>query len=197
MTRLNPIPRPELPEREPVFEMIESAMGFLPTSMRVMAKWPQLFDAFSALSVTVMASGPLDPDLRHLVAHVASTTAGCQYCQAHTATHGIHSGVAAERFANVWEFESSDLFTDAERSLFRFAVGAAQQPSAVADADFQQLSQHWSDDEVLHALAIIGLFGYLNRFNGALRTTLELEPLETASTVLGTSGSGWSPGHHA
>ncbi|HZJ26305.1 MAG TPA: carboxymuconolactone decarboxylase family protein [Acidimicrobiia bacterium] len=195
MTRLSPIPREDLPEREPVFELVEASMGFVPTSMRVMAKWPALFDAFAGLSATVMAMGPLAPELRHLVAHVASTAAGCRYCQAHTAAHGIESGTDAKRYEDVWEFGTSDLFTDAERALLRFAFRSAQQPSAVEDGDVTELERHWSEEEIIHALAVVSVFGYLNRFNGALATTLEPEPLAIAEQHL--TDSGWTPEAHA
>lgn len=196
MTRIAPIPRAELADREPLFELIEASMGFVPTSMRVMAKWPALLDGFLALSGTVLAGGPLEAEQRHLVTHVASAAAGCEYCQAHTAAHGINAGTDRARYAAVWEFETSDLFSEADRTLLRLAFHAAQQPSAVTDADMASAAEHWTEDQLLHALALVGVFGYLNRFNGALGTTLEPEPLALANDVLAPSGSGWTPGQH-
>ena len=72
----------------------------------------------------------LDPGLVQLVAHIASTAAGCRYCQAHTGAHAARAGVAEEKLAAAWEFETSDLFDAAERAALRLARDAAILPNA-------------------------------------------------------------------
>ena len=100
MPRIEPIPRDELPRYEPTFQLVEAAMGFVPSSMRTMAKVPELFEAFSRLAGTITMIGEIDPGLAQMIAHVASTASGCRYCQAHTAAHAAHIGVD-DRYAAV------------------------------------------------------------------------------------------------
>ena len=42
MTFVTPKAREELTDMEPVFQAVESTMGFVPTSMLTMAHWPEL-----------------------------------------------------------------------------------------------------------------------------------------------------------
>ena len=60
MTHITPKQREELPELEPMLQMVEASMGFLPTSMMTMAHWPELTQAFGGLGATILHSGELD-----------------------------------------------------------------------------------------------------------------------------------------
>lgn len=194
MARIEPIPREDLPQHEPTFRLVEAAMGFVPSSMRTMAKVPELFEAFGRLAGTVTMMGEVDPGLTQMVAHVASTASGCRYCQAHTAAHAAHIGVDDEKIERVWEFETSDLFTDAERAALRVARDAAQVPNAVTDDDFAELGEHFTEPQIIQIVATISMFGYLNRWNDTMATALEPEPLDYAAEHLAERG--WTAGKH-
>ncbi len=192
MTRIEPNARDELAQYEPTFELVEAAMGFVPSSMRTMAKIPE---AFSRLAGTITMIGELDPGLVQMVAHVASTASGCRYCQAHTAAHAAHLGVDGQKIEQVWEFETSDLFTDAERAALRVAGDAAQVPNAVTDDSFAALGEHFTERQIIQLVATISMFGYLNRWNDTMATALEPEPLAYARDHL--AARGWEAGKHA
>jgi len=195
MTRIEPIPREDLTQYEPVFEIVEASMGFLPSSMQTMAKVPQILDGFSALAMNVSSAGHIDVGLAQMIANVASHAAGCRYCQAHTAAHAAHEGVDVEKLEKLWEFETSELFSEAERAALRIARDAAFVPNAVTDEHFAALAEHYSDEAVVQIVATISLFGFLNRWNDTMATTLEDAPLAFARDHLGESG--WDAGKHA
>jgi hypothetical protein len=65
----------------------------------------------------------------------------------------------------------------------------------VDDALFARLSRHWSDGQIVEILAVVGLFGYFNRWNDSMATTLEPEPLSAAQQHL--AATGWQAGKHA
>lgn len=195
MARIEPLAPGEEPEQfSDHFALIEQFAGFVPASFRTMARLPPLLEAFSSLATTVTGLGQVDRELTQLVAHVASRAAGCRYCQAHTATHAAKMGTDPARIADVWEFETSDAFDDAERAALRLARDAAQVPNAVTDDHFAQLAPHFTDEQVLQLVATISLFGFLNRWNDTLATTLEDEPRSFAAQHLGPRG--WEVGHH-
>ncbi len=192
---LDPLPRESLPEFEPIFQMVEGAMGFLPNSLLTMARWPELLQAFAGLAGTVNLSPKLDPELRSLVAFVTSNASGCRYCQAHT-SHGTHrQGVDAEKLHDAFAFETSDRFDGAERAALRLARDAALVPSRVGREHFDALRAHFDDDEILAIVAVISLFGWLNRWNDTLATTLEDGPLAFGREHL--AAQGWDPEKHA
>lgn len=195
MTRLDPLPidlHAELAER---FAFFEKTLGFVPNSLLTMQRKPKLVDAFIQFSAAVYApDGEVDLGFKRLVAHVASSAAGCQYCKAHTAVSAKRHGIPVEKLEAVWNYRDSEHYSEAERVALDFALAAASQPNDVTDELFQSLKSHWSESAIVEMLAVIGLFGFFNRWNDSLATPLEAEPLETAQTHL--SQSGWQAGKH-
>lgn len=178
------------PALEPLMQSIAGAMGFVPNSTLTMAHWPELLNAFSHLAMTVLQTGEVSGELKQLVALVASRAAGCRYCQAHTAHSAHNAGASEEKIAAAFEFESSPLFSDRERSALRFAWHAALQPCAVENEDYSQLKECFSEREIVEIAAVVSLFGFLNRWNDSLGTDLEDSPRTFAEKTL--SARGWS-----
>ncbi|MEM7219511.1 MAG: carboxymuconolactone decarboxylase family protein [Pseudomonadota bacterium] len=186
-------PAADDPQFEPLFKMVEAGMGFVPNSMRTMAHWPELLQAFGGLGGTVLNSGEVDASLKQLIAFVVSNAAGCRYCQAHTSHSAERRGVDADKLAAVFEFESSPLFDPAERAALRVAAHAGMVPNAVEPDHMAQLRAHYSDRQAVEIVAVISLFGYLNRWNDTMATTLEDTPKTFASEHL----KDWEIGKHA
>jgi uncharacterized peroxidase-related enzyme len=195
MPRVAPLSRESLSDFEPFFQMVEQGMGFVPTSMLTMGRNPALLQAFAALSGTVLASGKLEPGLKSLVSYVTSRAAGCMYCQAHTGHTAHRNGVAKEKLQAAFEYETSPLFDEKERAALRVAHLAALVPNATEDAHFEQLREHFDDDEIVEIVSVIALFGYLNRWNDTMATTLEQSALAFGEQTL--SATGWNAGKHA
>ena len=133
--------------------------------------------------------------LKQLIGFMASAGAGCRYCQAHTAAHASHLGVEAEKLAELWSFETSDRFDDAERAALRLALHSGQSPNAVTDEDFAACRRFYSDEQITAIVAVCALFGFLNRWNDTMATTLEQTPRMIADEVLAPQG--WTVGKHA
>ena len=167
-------------------------MGFVPSSLRAMARVPGLLDAFTAL---VGGRVPERPAARARPSrwsrYVASAAAGCRYCQAHTVAHAEHLGVDPDKLAELWAFETSHHYDDAERAALRLALHAGQHPNAVTDADFDDCRRHYTDDQITAIVAVCALFGFLNRWNDTMATTLEAAPTATAQRLLAPQG--WTP----
>ena len=195
MSRLEPLAPDALPdEMRAVLDYAEQTMGFTPNDVLIMARWPELLQAMAGVVSTVFVPGQVSMELKRLVALMTSVAAGCQYCTAHNA-HGLAlDGVDAEKQAAVWDFERSPLFSDAERAALVYARGAGQSPSGVTDADFTRLKEHFDDRQIMEIAAVIGLFGFLNRWNASLAVPLEDAPLAHARSALGATG--WQPGIH-
>jgi uncharacterized peroxidase-related enzyme len=194
MTHITPRQREAVPELAPMLQMVEASMGFLPTSMMTMAHWPELTQAFGGLGATILNSGELDPGLKQMIAFAVSNAAGCRYCQAHTAQSAQKNSVSAEKVQAVFEFESSDLFSDQEKAAVRVAVHAGMVPHGVQAEHMTALSQHFSEKQAVEVVAVISLFGFLNRWNDTMATTLESAPKHFAADQLASHG--WVAGKH-
>ena len=194
MTQITPKTREELTELEPMLQLVEASMGFVPTSMLTMAHWPELMQAFGGLGATVLNGGELESGLKQLIAFAVSNAAGCRYCQAHTAHSAERNDISAEKIQAVFDFEASELFTDRERAALRVAVHAGMVPNAVEPEHMTTLSEHFTAKQVIEVTAVISLFGFLNRWNDTMATTLEDSPKSFASENL--VNQGWIPGKH-
>jgi len=194
MTHIEPLPRETLADMEPMLKMVEASMGFVPNSFLTMARWAEMLNAFSGLGGTVMGNGEVDVKLKQLVAFVVSNAAGCRYCQAHTSHVAEKRGVDAEKIAAAFEFETSPLFTEAERAALRVALHAGMVPNAVASEHMAALAEHFSDRQIVEIVGVVALFGFLNRWNDTMATTLEEVPKAWGAEHL--AGIGWAPGKH-
>lgn len=196
MTRVMPLRREEHPVLdEKFFTPYEATRGYVPNSNLVMARRPKLLAAFRALNTAVF-----DPDnvvpagLLALVGNIASQAAGCMYCVAHTANNAGMRGVEAEKVAALWEYETSPLFDDAERSALRYAQAAGSVPNMVTDEDTEAVKKHFGEDGVVEILGVVSWYGFLNRWNDSLATELEEIAFEKASKTL--EATEWSAGKH-
>ncbi len=194
MTRVKPLAREDLAEFEQGLAMTESVMGFVPNSLLTMARVPGLLPNFQGLARTILGNELIDGGLTQMIALVTSVATGSRYCQAHTGHSAERAGVPAAKLAAIWEFETSDHFDAAERSALRVAFHAGQSPNAATDADFAELGEHYSDEQIAAIVAVCALFGYLNRWNDTMATTLEADPAAFGERAL--SGVGWEVGKH-
>lgn len=196
MTRIEPLDLESLPgETRENLEYANELMGFTPNDVLTMARWPEFLEAARQLVEVVYGPGELDPGLKRIIATVVSGASGCRYCQAHTA-HGAArmAGADEAKIAAVWEFETSDLFTPAERAALKLALAAGQQPNAATDEHFRELERHFSGRAIMEIMGMISLFGFLNRWNDTVATELEDVPLNFARQAYDVSI--WSPGKH-
>ncbi len=196
MSRIRPLTDAELGDLAEAFEPTIRRMGFVPNSQRVMAYKPELLKAFAALgkAVNAQTDGSIPASLKSMIANASSLAAGCMYCIAHTGSTTSRTGIEDEKIAAIWEFETSPLFSEAERSALRFAQAAAAVPNMVTDADFADLRRHYTDYQIVEIVGVIAMFGFLNRWNDTMATALEEEPIAFAERAL--SKKGWSGGKH-
>ena len=199
MPLVDPLPADHDPEVERLATFFAGTLGFAPNSVLTMMRRPAIARAFTELNRAVMENhGRVTGELKRLIGHVASTAAGCRYCQAHTirgaARFGEREGADAHRLDAVWDYATSPLFTDAERAALDFARAAASVPNDVTPEIAQRLCAHWDDGEIVEITGVVALFGYLNRWNDAMAT--ELEPPAAADGERWLAGRGWNAGKH-
>jgi len=193
--RLAPLPPEHTPELKEQFETFRKRMGFIPNSILIMQRRPEMVRAFTQMTAVIWSpSSSVDLKLKRLLAHVTSRAAGCRYCMAHTAEGAHRLGVDDSKLAAVWDYQTSPLFTPAERAALDVAVSAGSMPNAVTDEMFIELRKHWSDEQIVEIIAAIAMFGFLNRWNDTLATPLEDIPLDFGEKHL--AGQGWNAGKH-
>lgn len=194
MPHLPPLPRDAVPEFKAFFDHYENTRGFVPNSILTMSRRPGIAKAFMQLNQAILYEGTVAEELKMLVSLIASQAAGCLYCQAHMANLSSIYQASGKKIAAVWEFETSDLFNQAEKAALRLAMKASISPNQAAQEDFDELSKHFDEGQIVELVASVALFGYLNRWNDSMATELEEPPAKAARKTIGASG--WQAGKH-
>jgi len=195
MAHLEPLPPQSTPELAETFRHFEEILGFVPNSLLTMQRRPAIVEAFGQLTGAVMdPDGSVDPAFKRLLAHFASRAAGCQYCEAHSLVAAGISGLAQEKLDALWEYQTSEHYSEAERAALDFALAAGSVPNGVDEELMRRLRTHWSDEQIVEILAAVCLYGFLNRWNDSMATDLEDRPRELGEKLL--SRGGWDGGKH-
>jgi len=185
-------------ENEEVAELarfFNETLGFCPNSVLTMQRRPAIAKAFINLNMAVMTNdGRVNAEQKRLIGYITSANTGCRYCEAHTILAAERYGGTDERLENIWSFRESNLYSPAEKAAFEFALAASSVPNAVDDNIAKAMHQYWDDGEIVEILGVISLFGYLNRWNDSMGTTMENGAVDAGKRLLNTSD--WSRGKH-
>ncbi len=195
MSRLEPLPPGAVPEVAEIFEKFRSTGHYIPNSQLILQRKPKILLALRGLSTAVMdPAGEVPVGLKRLIGYVASRVHGCQYCMAHNAGGALQHGIDGDKLAAVWEYQTSPLFTEAERAALDLAIAAGAQPNDVTDEMFERMKLSWSESQIVEIVAVVSYFGFMNRFNDTMATPLEDEPIRTAQEHIAQHG--WDLGKH-
>ena len=195
MAFMQPLPETHTPELSDTFSTFRQILGFVPNSLLTMQRKPAMVAGFGALTRAVMAAdGRVDLGFKRLLAHFCSKAVNCQYCMAHSLIAAKIHGISDEKVAAVWEFQTSPLYTPAERAALDYAYAAGCVPNAVDQPTYDALRAHWDEQEIVEILGVVCLYGFLNRWNDSMATTLEAQPQSLGDAVL--SQGGWDGGKH-
>lgn len=194
-----PLVKPLSPEHDKETQELAAffneTLGFCPNSVLTMQHRPAISKAFIYLNKAVMENkGRVTSALKRMIGWVSSNAAGCRYCQAHTIRAAERYGADQEQLDNIWEYASHPAFSEAERAALNFALAASVIPNNVDENIKTELYKYWNEGEIVEMLGVISLFGYLNRWNDSMGTTIEHGAIESAEQYLGKTG--WEIGKH-
>ena len=191
---INPIPETD-PSISTLVEFYNETLGFCPNSVRTMQIRPHIAAAFIQLNKAVMENhGKVSSALKRLIAFVSSHATGCQYCQAYTIRAAERYHAPEEQLQNIWEYKTHPSFSAAERSALDFAVAASAVPNAVDDVIGENLRHYWDEGDIVEITGVVALFGFLNRWNDSMGTTIEEGAFASGQEFL--SAHGWTGGKH-
>lgn len=182
-------------ETKALAKFFNETLGFCPNSILTMQHRPTISTAFINLNKAVMANeGRVTSALKRMIAWVSSNATGCRYCQAHAIRAAERYGAAQEQLDNIWDYRTHNAFNEAERAALDFSLAASQVPNAVNEKLKKRLHSHWNEGEIVEILGVISLFGYLNRWNDSMETSIEDGAVESGDKYLGKHG--WEKGKH-
>jgi uncharacterized peroxidase-related enzyme len=194
-----PLVKPLSPDTNPdvkkLAEFFNETLGFCPNSVLTMQIRPEIARAFINMNMAVMDNhGNVTSALKRMIAWVSSNATGCRYCQAHAIRAAERYGAEQEQLDNIWEYRTHAAFSDAERAALDFSLAASVIPNAVDEKIKTDLYKYWNEGEIVEMLGVISLFGYLNRWNDSMGTSIEDGAVESGDQYLGKHG--WEKGKH-
>ncbi|MDX8552530.1 carboxymuconolactone decarboxylase family protein [Tenacibaculum sp. 1B UA] len=182
-------------ETKQLSDFYNETLGFCPNSVLTMQRRPEISKAFINLNIAVMANhGRVTSALKRMIAWVSSNATGCRYCQAHAIRAAERYGAEQEQLDNIWEYKIHSAFSDAERAALDFSLAASMVPNMVDEKIKEELYKYWNEGEIVEMLGVISLFGYLNRWNDSMGTSIEDGAVESGEQYLGKHG--WEKGKH-
>ncbi len=182
-------------ETKRLSDFYNETLGFCPNSVLTMQRRPDISKAFINLNKAVMANhGSVTSALKRMIAWVSSNATGCRYCQAHAIRAAERYGAEQEKLDNIWEYKTHPAFSDAERAALDFSLAASVVPNNVDETIKEELYKYWNEGEIVEMLGVISLFGYLNRWNDSMGTSIEDGAVESGEQYLGKHG--WNKGKH-
>ena len=194
MPLVHPISEIQDESTKQLVTFFNETLGFCPNSVLTMNKKPLMADAFINLNKAVMDNaGSISSEFKRIIAYISSNTAGCRYCQAHTIRAAQRYGGSDKRLQQAWDFENSKLFSVKEKIALRFVIAASTSPTNTRFFE-RELKANWSEEDILEMVSVIALFGFLNRWNDVMGTTLEEEAKQSAEQYL--NAAGWEIGKH-
>lgn len=195
MAFLEPLDKNLHPDLAADFQIFEEILGFVPNSLLTMQRRPEIVKGFGVLTKAVMPKdGEVHLGFKRLIANFASRAVGCQYCEAHSLVAAKIHGISQEKLDQIWEYKTSDLYTDAERVALDYALAAGSVPNAVDHELINRMKEHWTENQIVEILGVVCLYGFLNRWNDSMATDLEESPKAMGDRVL--SSGGWDGGKH-
>ena len=106
----------------------------------------------------------LDVTFAKLIKHHVAATNCCHFCIDINMRNAIDKKVYTEKFKQMHQFETSDLFTEKERVAFRY-VEAITKEKVVSDELFADVKMHFNDTEIVEITYLCAMENFYNCMN--------------------------------
>jgi uncharacterized peroxidase-related enzyme len=158
------------PEVKEIYE--KTLRGKPGNAQKALAHRPDMLKNFLAFYASVGRS--LDRKLYEMVYLRVSFLNGCHYCQQHHLASSKRVGLTTEDWKALRD-GNYDRFAERERTALAYAERLTRASREIADADFEKLKKHFSDEEIVDLHLLIGLANLTNRFTDPLGLELEFQ----------------------
>lgn len=144
---------------------------------------PEAMKALGAVETYIQGSG-LEPSLIHLVKTRASQINGCAYCIHLHTREARNGGESEERLYLLDAWRDSPLYTERERAALAWTEAVTLVADThVPDAVFEELRQHFAEDEIVKLTLVVAMINAWNRMAISFRS---VHPVKAAAAA--TSG---------
>ena len=168
-----------------LYSEIESEMGFVPNFIKTWAHSDNFVESIVSLYGTVTGETSLSEKIRWLVILKTCQTNKCAYSVSHAIKRAREVGWSDEQLDSMDQYVESDLFAYYEKEAIMLAEWTTLRPDDLQEEFWMQLDNHYTSDQVVEMITLIGFFNMVNR----LVLVLEVEADPQVSAVLDNVGN--------
>ncbi len=179
-----------------LLKLVRVLIGVIPKCDQYLEIWPPAFRTYNIIVPNFMnlpsgifGIGGAPKDIVGLGTYVASRSAECPYCSAHTCSYALRRGASEEKVASA--LVGGDQFTEQELATINVARSLARIPSELTIDDRRRLLSCFPESQAEWIVLGVAMMGFLNKFMDA--TGVDLEPSTVAETKT-TLGTDWTAG---
>tara|TARA_B100000809_G_scaffold82151_1_gene80444 strand:+ start:2655 stop:3197 length:543 start_codon:yes stop_codon:yes gene_type:complete len=175
MARVRDIPINEVPEDvKPVYARYSSDYGPFANQVSIFAQRPPALKHIMGLLLELKDDNVLPARYLEIALVVVSRLNQCDYCVTHHDPRLIAEGLSSDTVAAILEIDCPGL-DPIDRLVRDFSVQVTQTPGQIRDQIFDDLRQHFTEEQIVELVLRIALCGFFNRFNDALQIETEAE----------------------
>lgn len=173
MARVRDIEITDVPDDvKPVYERFAGEYGPFLNQVRVFAHRPTAVKHIMGMLLDFKDEQILPKRYLEIALVTVSKLNECRYCVAHHTPRLVEQGLGPETVANILEPDCPDM--DAVDLLVRdYAVAVTESAQTIRDSMFDDLRQHFSEEQIVELTLRTALCGFFNRFNDALMIGME------------------------
>ena len=172
-----------------LLELVRSLLGVVPDCDRYLEVWPPAFRSYNVmvpnllnLPVPVLGMSGPPPSVIGLAMYVASRTAACGYCSAHSCSFALRRGadpakVAAALLPDRTHFEPGEL------AAVTVARSLASDPGELRARDKTALIEAYGEDGAEWIALSVVMMGFLNKFMSTVGLEIEQPVLDDVQIV--------------
>ncbi len=161
-----------------VYAQVEQDVGFVPNFIKTLAHSGNFLEAMADLYLTITGETSLSEKLRQLAILKTCQLHKCKYTVSYYTDTAKKAGWSDEQIQSIDDYAASDLFSYYEKEVLQLAEMASREPDEIQDDYWTQLNNHFTSDQVVELVVLIGFFNMINRFILALQ--IEPDVGETA-----------------
>lgn len=173
MARVRDVSIDEVPQEvRGVYQRFAQDYGPFLNQVKVFAHRPPALRHIMGLLLDLADDAILSKRHLEIALVVVSKLNECEYCVAHHAPRLLEQGLPPESVARILEPDCPGL-DEVDRLVRDYAVQVTEKPQYMRDAIFEQLREHFSEEQIVELTLRTALCGFFNRFNDALQIDME------------------------
>ena len=158
-----------------VYSEMEEDIGFIPNFIKTLAHSGNFLKDVADLYRGLMGETSLSERIRQLAILKTCKLNRCQYTVASYSELAQKEGWTNEQIEAIDDYVNSDLFNYYEKEVLQLAEQITEAPDEIQDEFWAQLNNHYTSDQVVELVTLIGFFNMINRFILALQVDPDLE----------------------